>query len=307
MAVANFFVQLGQAIYSWGMAALGAIINALTAVANAIQSAAQVFEKALEWLFTAIANAIHALLDPLIKVVTDAYNAWAKEVANLILEFGQIPLTDFVASLAGLVFYPGLAIAVLAVIVGFSVAEKITLVMSAGLVSAASFAIKLITDVIIGMLIISAVSQWLGSNLIENLLPPYFDEITGAAFTIAGLVFALELKHRELTPVEGVESALKDYIISLFFLMVSTTIVAIGGMRQLALIALVILDVLALAISLFATKAQLKIAGRGANFIKMFYPFLYPVSVTMNAISTVTSITDLVSDSGKLNQSLRSG
>lgn len=307
VAVANFFVQLGQAIYSWGMVALGAIINALTAVANAVQSAAQVFEKALEWLFTAIANAIHAILDPLVKAVTDAYNQWAWELAQLIASIGQMSLSDFIKGLLQLTFYSGLAFIVIAVVVAFSVAEKITLVMTAGVVSAASFAINLITGLIIGMLVVAAVNQWVGSTFITSLLPPGFDDIVGYAFPFAQFLFTYMLAQRTLKPVRGVESALKDAIFGLFVLGITSTIKMLFGGSLQGLEALVVVDAIALLIAIAGVDDMVEISGRGANLVKGFYPFLYPVTLFMNAVSISTPAIALVSDSGKLYQKVTKG
>ncbi len=255
---------------------------------------------------TAISNIIHAILDPLVKAVANAYNQWAQQLAQLIASIGQMSLTDFINGLLQLTFYSSLPIMVIAVVVAFSVAEKITLALTAGVVSAASFAINLITGLVIGMLVVAAVNQWVGSTFITGLLPPGFDDIVGYSFPFAQFLFTFLLPQRTLKPVRGVESALKDSIFGLFVLGVTFTKLLFGGSLQ-GLEALVVVDAIALLIGIAGINDMVEIAGRGANFVKGFYPFLYPVTLFMNAVGIATPATALVSDSGKLYQKVTKG
>lgn len=144
------------------------------------------------------------------------------------------------------------------------------------------------------------IDEWLGSTVIEDLLPRGFDDVTGATFTVAQFLFAYELAQRPLKPIKGVETALKHSIVALMLLGVSTAVEVLAGNTREGLIFLVLLDVAAMYIALSGLRDMLTISGRGANFVRMWYPFLYPVTVAMNAIGIATTATELVTDAGRL-------
>jgi hypothetical protein len=87
------------------MRALGAIANALTAVANAVQTAARIFFAALNWLKNAILGIFHAVMDPIINTITDAYKAWINNLAQLVLQWSTISLGEFVERLFQIAFF----------------------------------------------------------------------------------------------------------------------------------------------------------------------------------------------------------
>ncbi len=181
---------------------------------------------------------------------------------------------------------------------------KLPTVMRAGLASAASFATNFIIDTLILMLAAAAIGQWLGSTFLESLLPPGFDDITGVAFTIAQVGFEYELSRRRLVPIEGVEFSMAESAISIGLALSAVTVKAVVGNLLPGLIALVVLDAVALIFAVHGLKSMIKIAGRGANFVKMWYPLLAPVTFGINALSIATAATALVSDAGKLNKAL---
>jgi len=123
----------------------------------------------------------------------DAYVAWANEVAQLILNLRNRPINDLVRGLIQATFFSGFALAIFAIIVAFSVAEKITNAKTLELANVAGIIIGAVAGLIVGMLVVAAIGKWLGSTVIDQLLPPGFDEITGATFTVAHFLFAYEL------------------------------------------------------------------------------------------------------------------
>lgn len=220
--------------------------TAASQVAQSVKHAGHAFLQMADGLADTILAIIHAPLDPLINLVVAAYTAWANEVAQLILSIRSLSADDFVRGLVQLTFFSVFALAIFAVIVAFSVAEKITNAMTLGLANVAGIVIGAITTLIIGMLVVAAINEWLGSTVIEDLLPPGFDGITGATFTVAQFLFAYELAERPLKPVRGVETALKNAVISLFILGVSLSVKTIFGNGFEKLVFLVFLDAIAL-------------------------------------------------------------
>ncbi len=304
VALGTFLVNLAEAIVDWGMRALGAIWEKVVAVA---QKAGEVFNQFVDGLVQAIMAIWNSIVVPLTKPIVDAYLAWANEVAALVMSIRSLSADDFVRGLIQLTFFSAFALAIFAIIVAFSVAEKTTNAMTLGLANVAGIVIGAIAGLIIGMLVVAAINAWLGSAVIENLLPPRFNEVTGATFTVAQFLFAYELAQRPLKPIQGVETALKDSILGLMILGVSAVIRATLGETVFGLTLLVVADVIALYLALSGLKDMIKISGRGANLVRGWYPFLYPVTVAMNAIGIATTATDLVSDIGKLNNALSEG
>ena len=305
--VATIVDAIVQAIVQFGSWLSQGVSQAVQAVASAVQAAAEVLVQVLEALADAILAIIHAALDPLINLVIAAYTAWANEMAQLILSIRSLSVDDFVRGLIQLTFFSAFGLAIFAVIVAFSVAEKITNAMTLGLANLAGIVIGAVAGLIIGMLVVAAINEWLGSAVIEDLLPAGFDDVTGASFSVAQFLFAYELAQRPLKPIQGVETALKDSILGLMILGVSAAIRVTIGETVFGLTLIVVADVFALYVVLSGLKDMLKISGRGANFVMMWYPFLYPVTVAMNAIGIATAATDLESDAGKLNSALAKG
>jgi hypothetical protein len=307
VAAVNFMVNLPEMLAQLGAWLWSAIVGAGQAVASAVQAAAEAFVQMLDALADAILAVIHAALDPLINLVVAAYTAWANEVAQLILSIQTMSLSDYVRGLIQLTFFSTFALAIFAVIVAFSVAEKITNAMTLGLANLAGIVIGAVAGLIIGMLVVAAINEWIGSNVIEDLLPSGFDEVTGVTFTVAQFLFAYELAQRPLKPIRGIESGLHDAIVGLMLLGVGTAILLMAGGSLFGLIAIVIVDAFALFKELSGLGDVITISGTGANFVRMWYPFLYPVTVAMNAIGIATAATDLAGDVGKLVNRLGEG
>jgi len=266
-----------------------------------------VFNQFVDGLVQAIMAIWNSIVVPLTKPIVDAYLAWANEVAALVMSIRSLSVGDFVRGMIQLTFFSAFALAVFAIIVAFSVAEKITNAMTLGLANVAGIVIGAITGLIIGMLVVSAINEWLGSDVIEDLLPPGFDEVTGATFTVAQFLFAYELAQRPLKPIRGIESGLHDATVGLMLLGVGTAIRLFAGDSLFGLIALVIVGVVALFKELSGLSDVIAISGRGANLVRMWYPFLYPVTVAMNAIGIATTATELAGDAGRLVNRLGEG
>ena len=301
VALGTFLVDLARAIVDWGMKQLGPLWNTIVAVA---QKAGEVLGQVVNAIVNAGLAVIHAALDPLIRAVMDAYAAWANEVAQLILNLRNLPINDLVRGLIQATFFSVFALAIFAIIVAFSVAEKITNAMTLGLANVAGIIIGAVAGLIVGMLVVAAIGKWLGSTVIDQLLPPGFDEITGATFTVAQFLFAYELAQRPLKPIQGIETGLRDAILGLMLLGVATLVKLALGETVIGLTILVFLDAFALYKELSGIADVIKITGRGANFVKMWYPFLYPVTVVMNVVGVATAATDLAGDAGKLASKL---
>ena len=90
----------------------------------------------------------------------------------------------------------------------------------------------------------------------------------------------------------------------LMLLGVATLVKLALGETVIGLTILVFLDAFALYKELSGIADVIKITGRGANFVKMWYPFLYPVRVVMNVVGVATAATDLAGDAGKLASKL---
>src|SRR5438128_10481632 len=191
------------------MKQLGQLWNTVVTVA---QKAAEVLSQTLIAIGNTILAIIHTALDPLINLVLAAYTAWANEAAQLILSMRSLSAADFVRGLIQLTFYSTFALAIFAIIVAFSVAEKITNAMTLGLANLAGIVIGAVAGLVIGMLVVAVINEWLGSTIIEDLLPPGFDEITGTTFTVAQFLFAYELAQRPLKPIRGIETGTHDAI-----------------------------------------------------------------------------------------------
>lgn len=306
--VVDAFVDAVVAFGSWVWNGIvGASEAAAQAVASAVQAAAEAMGQVIDALANAILAMIHAALDPLINLVVAAYNAWAEGVAQLILSMRSLSVDDFVRGLIQFTFYSAFALAIFAIIVAFSVAEKITNAMTLGMANLAGFVIGAVAGLIIGMLTVAAINEWLGSTVIEDLLPPGFDDVTGATFTVAQFLFAYELAQRPLKPIRGIESGLHDAIIGLMLLGVGSAIELMAGDSLFGLIALVIVDVVALHKELSGLVDVITISGRGANLVRMWYPFLYPVTISMNAIGIATAAAELAGDTGRLVNRLGAG
>jgi len=307
VAALNFLVNLPAMLAQLGPWLWDQIANAPERIASAVQAAQRVFEGVVEGLVQAIMSIWNSIVVPLTKPILDTYVGWANEMAQLVLSIRKLSVDEFVRGLIQLTFFSAFALAIFSVIVAFSVAEKITNAMTLGLANVAGIVIGAITGLIIGMLAVSAINEWLGSTVIEDLLQPGFDEVTGATFTVAQFLFAYELAQRPLKPVQGVETALKDSILGLMILGVPAVIKATVGETVFGLTLLVVADVFALYLALSGLKDTIKISGRGANLVRTWYPFLYPVTVAMNAIGIATTATDLASDAGKLKNALTGG
>ncbi|HLE55292.1 MAG TPA: Ig-like domain-containing protein [Thermoplasmata archaeon] len=298
--VATLVEAFVQAIVQFGSWVAQAVSTAAAVVASAVQAAAKVLGQVVDALANAIMSVIHAALDPLINLVVSAYNAWAEGVAQLILSMRSLSVDDFVRGLIQVTFYSAFALAIFAVIVAFSVAEKITNAMTLGMANLAGFVIGAVAGLIIGMLVVAAVNQWLGSDVIGDLLPKGFDDVTGAGFTVAQFLFAYELAQRPLKPIRGIETGLKDAIIGLMLLGAASAIKLALGDTVAGLVILVTLDAFALYKELSGVNDVISITGKGANLVRMWYPFLYPVTVAVNAIGVATAATDLAGDAGRL-------
>ncbi len=279
----------------------------IAVVASAVQAAGEAFDQFVDGLVQAIMSIWNSIVVPLTKPIVDAYTSWANEVAALVMSIRSLSVGDFVRGMIQLTFFSAFALAVFAIIVAFSVAEKITNAMTLGLANVAGIVIGAITGLIIGMLVVSAINEWLGSDVIEDLLPPGFDEVTGATFTVAQFLFAYELAQRPLKPIRGIESGLHDATVGLMLLGVGTAIRLFAGDSLFGLIALVIVGVVALFKELSGLSDVIAISGRGANLVRMWYPFLYPVTVAMNAIGIATTATELAGDAGRLVNRLGEG
>jgi hypothetical protein len=269
-------------------------------------------QQALDALFKFLKDLINGIfkliIDPLLKPIIDAFNRWANEVAALIMSFLTSSMTAFVRGLVNLVFFSAFALAILAIIVAISVAEKITNAVTLGLANLAGFVIGGLAGLIIGLLFVSAIGEWVGSNIIQDIIPPEFEEAVGTAFGIAQFLVAYHLARRPLKPIQGVETALKDSLMALMLIAVHGFIErAPGGNSVTGLIFLIMLDVVALYDALSGLKDMITITGRGWNLVRMWYPFLYPVTLAVNAISIATTATDVISDGGKLKQALGKG
>jgi hypothetical protein len=276
-------------------------------VENVIEPLVEALEAIVQFMIDLISQVIDILVRPFVQPILDAYDGWMALMAQLVMSFPTISLGDFVQGIIQLTFFSVFALAIFSIIVAFSVAEKITNTMTLGFANLAGFVVGALTGLIIGLLVVSAINEWLGSQFLEDLLPPGFDVITGASFTIAQFAVAYGLAVRPLKPIQSVETALKDSIVALLAMGVALSIEATFGESIPALIAIVVVDAIALTHALFGLRDMLRITGRGWNLVRMWYPFLYPVTVALNAISIATAASELVADSGRLNQQFSSG
>ena len=74
------------------------------------------------------------------------------------------------------------------------------------------------------------------------------------------------------------------------------------------LIIVIVIDAFAWILAIDGLEDMVEISGRGANLVRLAYPFLYPVTLVMNTIALATSAFDIVEDFGRLSRTVnRSG
>jgi len=303
----NLVVQFVQALVNFGSWVGDLTSGDPERVRNAIEAAERAWDRFVDGLVQAILAIWNGIVVPLTKPIVDAYGSWRGEVASLFMSIRTLSADEFVRGLIQLTFFSAFALAIFAIIIGFSVAEKFTNAMTLGLANVAGIIIGAIAGMIIGMLVVAAINDWLGSTVIEELLLPGFDDITGATFTIAQFLFVYELSRRPLDPIKGIETGLRDAVLGLMLLGVAAVIQQALGVTVLALSLLVVLDAFALYKELSGLDDVVRISGRGWNLVRMAYPFLYPVTVAISAIGVATAATSLAGDAGRLVNKLQEG
>ena len=300
VALGTFLVDLARAIVDWGMRQLGALWNTVVAVA---QKATQVLAQVVTWAVDFIKNMVVSAVNILIKPVVDMIAAFVDGVAAA-MGLLRTPVTPdlFATVLTTAIFGSQLFFALLLLTVGFSVAEKITMVASGGIGTLViGTLIPIFRDfliaAIVGILVVKVLNSALPrDDQIANLVPSQFETAGKLTFGFAAFLAKFGLLYaavtREFKSLPAVESGFFHAVAAFIVLLASMTMGSLFD-PVTARVGMILLDGAAIYLAFFAAAPSL---GKAKGPLTRAYPLMFPVSEALNIVGMVSSVASLIGD-----------
>ncbi len=295
-------------VYGLGVSKKVQVKSTLEVIVDFMRALADAIAEAVSFLISIITAIIKGIIDYVIQPVVNAINGFLREFANLIGQLGTMTLDDAAARIFSLLVLSAFAFAIFGIIIAISVAEKIAIGATAGMVALVGSISSMVTNMIIGVFALLILGELLGGGLKDLLyryLPEGIYDILQWSFEISALILLVVLKLRAFKPIKGIETALNAAIVGIVLLGISSAIAAYCGTGLLCLIGLLAVDLIVLGLAFGATQ-DLRY-GRGIGGVKVFYPFLLPATEAMVVIVDVLVIANLVSHSAAVASCLTPG
>ncbi len=307
IAIGSFLSDLGQAIYNWGMHALGFINSELDKVKQAVDRAVKTLENLLSWALDWVMKLIHSLLDPVIdsirKMIEDFQSGIVRAFSQLTVE----TTADSITTLLGeAIFGSQLFFVLLLLIVGISVAEKITMVGTGGVGAIVmNTIIPLVRDLliasIVGMVVVKVLNTVLPeADQVSSLVPRQFSDAAKLTFGFSSFFQKLALyaagRDREWNSIALVESAFRMAIVSFILMLMRFAVDASVKPTTTAKASLMFLDGIAIYMA-WVAKVNL---GKAKGPLSHFYPLMSPVGDALTIVAQVSSVASLIEDAAAL-------
>jgi hypothetical protein len=300
VALGTFLVNLGQAIWNWGMGVAGTVSEAVGAVA---QAAADLLSKLVEAIVYAVVTAVRALLDTVIQPIVQMIEDLKVGIVQAIRSLSVRTTADaFATALGSVLFSSQLFFAIMLVTVGVSVAEKITMVGSGGLGAVLmNILIPLVRDMliaaIVGLVVVKVLNSALPSeDQIASLVPAEF-EVAGKLgfgfskfFEKLGLYYAAETRGFKSLP--AVEKGFLYALVGFVMLLIGMALPSFFD-PVTSQVGKVLIDGVAIYFAFFVAMPSL---GKAKGPLTRAYPLMFPVGEALSLVATVSSIATLIAD-----------
>ncbi len=281
---------------------LEALWEFICAVASAIADAVMA---AINFIIDMLLSIINAALDAVVRPLVDGFNSWVDGIMNVVSSINHYETADaFADALFTIILGGSFFFLISALVIGVSVAEKVTMIATSGLGALVlNLFVPFVKDLLV-VAVLALVGVIIGSALIyglekvEEIVPSGWPSAAKATFGIGKFVVKFGMyigaRRRGWESVDVVAGALKNAIAGMFLMIISHVVTGfIKDPKQEKAIK-VLFDIAGI---IMIHKLVDPALGKAKGPLSRFYPMLFPVSEALSYCAKLLGWGALVTDS----------
>ncbi|MFQ5838741.1 MAG: Ig-like domain-containing protein [Thermoplasmata archaeon] len=181
VALGTFLVNLGEAIWEWGMQVAGEVSQT---VVEAVEKVADTLSSLFDWIVEALTTAFQWIVDQAVAL----YEDFARQLFRLVENLVTMSAEEAAEAFWRVMLFSTFGLLLMGGFIGLSVFAKWTEVASFGTSKLLTPLINALVGVLLGAFVVSKLYDVIGSSVAEEYIDPGFDEHVAWSFTLGKFI-----------------------------------------------------------------------------------------------------------------------